>query len=108
MKYDEARYFVNEICNELNANEERFSVNVYRDGGSVDIRVKTDGYDNIVFVAPIAFGYGRKNACINTIQVLKKGCTKFEDIYNKDNILNIFSIDDSPLVAFDKNKRTSS
>ena len=59
MKCDEARYFIQGILNELNSTfkiPNRFVFNVYRDGGSMDISIKTDGYNNIVFVAPIAFG----------------------------------------------------
>lgn len=40
---------------------------------------------------------------INTIQILKKGCIKFEDCYNKDNIVKTISISNEPWEVFDKN-----
>ena len=105
MKCDEANYFINDIFQELNSvfkTPNYIVLNKYRDGGSMDISIKTDGYNNIVFVAPIAFGYGKK-ASINTIQILKKGCVKFEDCYNKDNIVKTISISNEPWEVFDKN-----
>lgn len=104
MKCDEARYFIQGILNELNSTfkiPNRFVFNVYRDGGSMDISIKTDGYDNIVFVAPIAFGYGKK-ASINTIQILKKGCVRFEDCYNKENVVKTISVEVNPWENFNR------
>lgn len=109
MKYDEAYYLLNEVFGDTKKIVPELLISRYRDGGSIAFSVPTEKYRNIVLLAPVTNVYNKdhtKVECreINHADVMVPGCTKFEDIYKKENVIKVISLDDNPMYKFNKEK----
>lgn len=99
MKRDAAHYLLKEVYDELLKTHPSLKFGTYRDGGSVSYSIPTDGYDNIVLLAPIRsvkLEGNRLDTYIEYAATLKEGCVRFEDIYRKENVLESVTLEDRP------------
>ena len=96
MKRDKATYLLKELYVELHKEYPDLRYSTYRDGGSISFSVPTEGYNNIVLLAPVVSNRVDGNRIEFTIthaDILKEGCTRFEDSYTKENVLGSVSFD---------------
>ena len=96
MKRDEFIYLIKEVYDELRGEFPDLSITTYRDGGSVAFFM---GETELVMLAPVQT-LTDKNRIVqwfNHIEILKEGCTKFEDSYKNENIAGRIMFDGLPL-----------
>jgi hypothetical protein len=108
MKYDEAYYLLNEVFEEIKKICPEIRMDRYRDGGSIDFNIPpVEKYREIVLIAPCSMVYNKEHTKveykeINHADIMVPGCTKFEDIYKKENAIKVVSLDDRFRWQFDK------
>ena len=113
MKRDEAHYFLKEVFDDIKMLVPELKFGTYRDGGSVSFSIPTEGYDNIVLLAPVSSTYNSERTRvietrIDHADILKSGCIRFEDSYKKENVLETISLEDRNFMlgdmCFDREK----
>lgn len=98
MEKDKATFLLKaDIAEALKRTFPSLEVRDYRDGGSIAFDIPAKPYRNIVLVAPVQRVTDGiiSRIYINSVQILKAGCTKFEDIYKKENIVKVILLDDN-------------
>jgi len=108
MKYDEAYYLLKEVFEDIKKTCPEIKWRHYRDGGSIAFSIPpVKQYEEIVLIAPCSMVYNKDHTKveykeINHADVMVPGCTKFEDIYKKENAIKVISLDDNPIYKFNK------
>lgn len=100
MRRDEFIYMIKEVYAELLDEVPDLIIVTYRDGGSVAFFMPDE---ELVMLAPVQYLVEKERyiSWFNHIEVLKEGCTKFEDSYNKENIAGRIMFDGLPLNVID-------
>lgn len=99
MKKDSAVYFIKRVYDRLTDEFPKLKIASCRDGGSMLFSVPTDGYDNIVMVAPVTRTYNKEHTKvietrIDHVDILKDGCVMFSDSYKMENLVTSILIDE--------------
>lgn len=103
MKREEALYLLKEVYAELIVEHPEVKIEVYRDGGSIAFVLPLES-DSFVMLAPVTGMYDGKNRigfCINHADVLKEGCTRFDDSFKKENIYGTVSLENRDFMRGD-------
>lgn len=103
MKRDEALYFLKEVYFELSKDYQELKIDVCRDGGSV-MFATTSEPSNIVMLAPVCGLYDGRRIIgynISHADVLKEGCTMFDDSFKKENIYGTVSLENRDFMRGD-------
>ena len=100
MRRDEFIYLIKEVYAELLDEVPDLRITTYRDGGSVAFFMPNN---DLVMLAPVQHLVEKERyvSWFNHIEVLKEGCTKFEDSYKKENISGRIMFDGLPLNVID-------
>ena len=100
MRRDEFIYMIKEVWDELREEFPDLRIETYRDGGSVAFFMPDE---ELVMLAPVQHLVEKERyiSWFNHIEVLKEGCTKFEDSYKKENIAGRIMFDGLPLNVID-------
>lgn len=100
MRRDEFIYLIKEVYAELLDEIPDLKITTYRDGGSVAFFMPNN---DLVMLAPVQHLVEKERyvSWFNHIEVLKEGCTKFEDSYKKENIAGRIMFDGPPLNVID-------
>lgn len=100
MRRDEFIYLIKEVYAELLDEIPDLKITTYRDGGSVAFFMPNN---DLVMLAPVQHLVEKERyvSWFNHIEVLKEGCTKFEDSYKKENIAGRIMFDGLPLNVID-------